>query len=159
LRGQRELVSGPFQGPLSVPPGSIMLCIGLGSFADDLATELLVRILRDQKVDARHLSIEDLSALMPPEATPDSVSVVYLVSALPGEERERGEPIAEKLRQRFPGACLVTVFLPGMLLQPGPATDTLPNADRAATSFGHAAQICLDLQQDRTKNGAVREAS
>src|ERR1019366_7874063 len=62
LRIQREQLTGPFQGPLTVPPGTMMLCVGLGSTADDLATELLVRILRDQKVDARHLSIEDLRA-------------------------------------------------------------------------------------------------
>jgi hypothetical protein len=45
-----------------------MVCVGLGSMADDLATELLVRILRDQKIDARHMSIEDLAAWPPPEA-------------------------------------------------------------------------------------------
>ena len=60
LRNQREHATGKFQGPLAVPPGSVMLCVGLGSMADDLATELLVRILREQKIDARHLSIEDL---------------------------------------------------------------------------------------------------
>jgi hypothetical protein len=159
LRSERERVFGPYQGPLSVPPGSIMLCVGLGSTTDDLATELLVRILREQKVDARHLSIEDLGALPPPDAKPTSVSVVYLVSAFPSEERARGESTAEKVRQRFPSACLVTVFLPGMLLQAGPVTDTIRNADRAATSFGHAAQICLSMQQDQNKSGAVREAT
>jgi predicted PurR-regulated permease PerM len=159
LRSERERVFGPYQGPLSVPPGSIMLCVGLGSTTDDLATELLVRILREQKVDARHLSIEDLGALPPPDANPGSVSVVYLVSAFPSEERARGESTAEKVRQRFPGACLVTVFLPGMLLQAGPVIDTIRNADRAATSFGHAAQICLSMQQDQNKSGAVRETT
>jgi predicted PurR-regulated permease PerM len=159
LRSQREEVSGPFQGPLSVPPGSIMLCVGLGSTSDDLATELLVRILRDQKVDARHVSIEDLSAPPPPGASPGGVSVVYLVSAFPSEERDRGESTAQKVRERIPGVCVVTVFLPGILLQSGPQVDTIPNADRAATSFGHAAQICLSLQQDKIKNGAVREVT
>jgi predicted PurR-regulated permease PerM len=159
LRSQREQVYGPFQGPLSVPPGSVMLCVGLGSTTDDLATELLVRILRDQKVDARHMSIEDLSAPPPPDASPGGVSVVYLVSAFPSEERDRSESTAEKLRELFPGACLVTVFLPGILLQTGPEIDTVANADRAATSFGHAAQICLSLQQDKIKNGTVREVT
>jgi predicted PurR-regulated permease PerM len=151
LRSQREQVSGPFQGPLSVPPGSVMLCVGLGSTSDDLATELLVRILRDQKVDARHVSIEDLSQPLPPGASPGGVSVVYLVSAFPSEERDRGESTAEMVRERIPGVCVVTLFLPGILLQPGPQIDTIPNADRAATSFGHAAQICLSLQEDQSK--------
>jgi predicted PurR-regulated permease PerM len=159
LRTQREQTFGPFQGPLSVPPGSIMLCIGMGSPADELATELLVRILRDQKVDARHLSIDDLNAPPPPEASPDSVSVVYLVSAFPSEERKRGESVAARARERFPGVRLVTVFLPGMLLQTSRAIETVPGADKAATSFGHAVQICLDMQQDQVKTGADRAAT
>jgi predicted PurR-regulated permease PerM len=159
LRTQREQTHGPFQGPLSVPPGSIMLCIGLGSPADDLATELLVRILRDQKVDARHLSIDDLNAAPPPDASPDSVSVVYLVSAFPSEERTRGESVAARILERFPGVRLVTVFLPGMLLQARPAIDTVPSADKAAVSFSHAVQICLDMQHTAVKAGAGRAAN
>jgi len=159
LRTQREQTYGPFQGPLSVPPGSIMLCVGMGSSSDDLATELLVRILRDQKVDARHLSIDDLNAPPPPEASPGSVSVVYLVSAFPSEERKRGESVADRARERFPGVRLVTVFLPGMLLQTSRAIETVPGADKAATSFGHAVQICLDMQQDQVKTGADRAAT
>jgi predicted PurR-regulated permease PerM len=155
LRTQRELTDGPFQGPLLVPPGSIMLCIGLGSPFDDLATELLVRILRDQKIDARHLSMEDLNAPPPPDASPDSVSVVYLVSALPGEERTRGEEFGIRIRERFPKVRLITLFLPGILLQSKAAIDTVAGADKAATSFGHAVQICLDMQDDEVKPGAA----
>jgi hypothetical protein len=159
LRTQREQTYGPFQGPLSVPPGSIMLCIGMGSLADDLATELLVRILRDQKVDARHLSIDDLNAPPPPDASPDIVSVVYLVSAYPSEERKRSESVAARIRERFPAVRLVTVFLPGMLLPASPVIETVATADKAATSFGHAVQICLDMQQDQIKTGASRTAT
>jgi hypothetical protein len=158
LRTQRERRDGPFQGPLAVPPGSIMICIGMGSSADDLAAELLVRILRDQKVDARHLSIDDLSAPPPPDAVPGSVSVVYLVSAFPSEERKKGESVATLIRERFPAIHLVTVFLPGMLLQTSPGVDTVPGADKAATSFGQAVQICVDMQQEQQKAGADGEA-
>ena len=159
LRTQREQTYGPFQGPLSVPPGSIMLCVGMGSPSDDLATELLVRILRDQKVDARHLSIDDLDAPPPPDASPDIVSVVYLVSAYPSEERKRCEAVAARVRERFPAVRLVTVFLPGMLLPASPVIETVATADKAATSFGHAVQICLDMQQDQIKTGASRTGS
>jgi len=136
-----------------------MLCIGMGSPADDLATELLVRILRDQKVDARHLSIDDLNAPPPPDASPDIVSVVYLVSAYPSEERKRSESVAARVRERFPAVRLVTVFLPGMLLPASPVIETVATADKAATSFGHAVQICLDMQQDQIKAGASRTGS
>jgi predicted PurR-regulated permease PerM len=147
LRQQREQVSGRWQGPLSVPAGSVIVCVSLGSMADDLAAELLVRILRDQKIDARHMSLEDLDAAPPPNAA-EAVSIVYVVSAFPSEERSRGDDAAEKLRQRFPNACLVAVYLPGMLLQDDElgAGDSIREADKSAGSLGHAVQICLDMQ-------------
>jgi predicted PurR-regulated permease PerM len=147
LRQLREQASGRWQGPLVVPPGSVMVCVGLGSISDDLATELLVRILRDQKIDARHMSLEDLDAAVPPNAA-DAVSIVYVVSAFPSEERSRGEATADKMRVLFPQACLVAVFLPGMLLQPEEDGEgaSLRSADKSAGSLGHAVQICLDMQ-------------
>jgi predicted PurR-regulated permease PerM len=147
LRQLREQASGRWQGPLVVPPGSVMVCVGLGSISDDLATELLVRILRDQKIDARHMPLEDLDVALPPNAA-EAVSIVYVVSAFPSEERSRGEATAEKLRQRFPQACIVAVYLPGMLLQPEEEAEDmrLSGADKSAGSLGHAVQICLDMQ-------------
>jgi len=147
LRRQRESISGRWQGPLEVPAGSVMVCVGLGTMADDLATELLVRILRDQKIDARHMSLEDLSAVPPPNAA-DAVSIVYVVSAFPSEERERGDATAQEMRRRFPRACIVAVFLPGMLLQPEAegGGGEMHEADKSASSLGHAVQICLDMQ-------------
>ena len=150
LRLQRELQSGRWQGPLSVPPGSVMLCLGLGSMSDELAAELLVRILRTQNIDARHMSLDDLNAVPPPN-TADAVSMIYLVSAFPSEERNRGEPVAQEVRRRLPNACIVAVYLPGMLLQPeiGPGLDVpnVPGMDKTADSLGHAVQICLDLHR------------
>jgi hypothetical protein len=150
LRRQREQISGRWQGPLVVPAGSVMLCVGLGSMADDLATELLVRILREQKIDARHMSLEDMAAVPPPNAA-DAVAIVYVVSAFPSEERGRGEATVEELRRRFPQACIVAVFLPGMLLQPEPVVVGVSGADKAASSLGHAMQICLDLHRESTQ--------
>jgi predicted PurR-regulated permease PerM len=145
LRQQREQASGRWQGPLSVPAGSVMVCVGLGTIADDLATELLVRILREQKIDARHMALEDLNAESPPNAA-DAVSIVYVVSAFPSEERNRGDATAAEMRRRFPRACIVAVFLPGMLLQPDEGPDPeMHGADKSATSLGHAVQICLDM--------------
>jgi predicted PurR-regulated permease PerM len=152
LRQQRENTFGRWQGPLVVPPGSIMLCVGLGTISDDLATELLTRILRDQKIDARHISLEDMSAPPPPDTSPANVSVVYVVSAYPGEEREKGASVAAAIRKRLPDARLVTLFMPGMPLQAASRLDSVPEADHAATSFGEALQICLTLQSDAAKS-------
>lgn len=147
LRQQREQTSGRWQGPLAVPAGSVIVCVSLGSIADDLAAELLVRILRDQKIDARHMSLEDLDSTPPPNAA-EAVSIVYVVSAFPSKERSRGDAASEKLRQRFPNACLVAVFLPGMLLQANEedADESMHGADKTAGSLGHAVQICVDMQ-------------
>ncbi len=152
LRQQRELQSGRWQGPLSVPPGSVMLCLGLGSIQDELAAELLVRILRDQKIDARHMSLDDLSAVPPPNAA-DAISIVYLVSAFPSAERMRGEATAQQMRARLPNACIVAVYLPGMLLQPelGPEL-VMPKAhgvDKTAGSLTQAVQICTEMHGEK----------
>jgi len=152
LRQQREQVSGRWQGPVAVPPGSVIVCVSLGSMSDDLAAELLVRILREQKMDARHMSVEDLAAAPPPNAA-EAVSIVYIVSAFPSEERSLGEAAAQKLREEFPNACIVAVFLPGMLLREDEVGEgpTIPGSDKSAGSLGHAVQICLDMQPKATE--------
>lgn len=144
LRLERERIAGPYQGPLAVPPGSVMLCVGLGSVPDDLATELLVRALRDQKIDARHISIAELDAPTPSGASVDGVSMAFVVSAFPGAERDQGEKVATLIRQRLPAVRIVSVFLHGLALQTATSIDSIRGADKAATSFGHAVQICLD---------------
>jgi predicted PurR-regulated permease PerM len=146
LRQRRENLFGRWQGPLKVPPGSVMLCISLGSIADDLATELLVRILRDRKIDARHLSLADLQGVPPPEASPESISMAFITSAFPSEERAQGPKVADDLRSRFPKACVATVYLPGLLSQPD-VPGHAPKVDRTATSFVQAVQVCLDWHE------------
>ncbi len=57
-----------------------------------------------------------------------------------------------------PAARLGTLFLPGMLLQPGSVVDGVRDFDHAATSFGEAVQICLGLQTEAAKSAKLREA-
>jgi predicted PurR-regulated permease PerM len=151
LRQQREQLIGRWQGPLAVPPGSVMLCVTMGSIVDDLATELLVRILREKKLDARHLSVEDLKQVPPPEAARGGVSMVYVVSSAHGEDRKAANAVAEQVRARFADALLVDLCLPGLVLQQGSSIDTIPSADKSATSLAEALQICLDWLEERTK--------
>jgi predicted PurR-regulated permease PerM len=151
LRQQREQLSGPWQGPMAVPLGSVMICLSLGAILDDLAAELLVRALRDKKLDARHVSLEDLGRTLPPETTAGGVSLVYVVSAAPDERRKGAEAAAEQARQRFPGAHLVGLLLPGLILQAEPAIDTIRGADDSAASFVEAMQICREWLEGRTK--------
>ena len=109
LRRQREAVLGRYQGSLEVEPGSVALCVGLGSFRDDLGTEILVRVLRQAKVDARHVSIDDFDH-RPEEARLDSVAILFVVSMAPELEWERGEALVGMLRDRLPGVPVVVVF-------------------------------------------------
>jgi predicted PurR-regulated permease PerM len=115
LRQHREDAFGRWQGPLTVPVGSVVLCMGLGSVANDLATELLTRILRDLKIDARHLSIDDFTAFDAephPDATPDAVSMVYVVSTHPAVEQGAFDDAVALVRGRIPEACIVGVVFP-----------------------------------------------
>jgi predicted PurR-regulated permease PerM len=146
LRQQREHLIGRWQGPVNVPPDSVIVCVSLGSIPDDLVAELLVRILRDHKIDARHFSVKDAVEL-PPEATPNSVAIVFLVSAFPGLERERCDAAAEYIRKLLPGVMLVNVFLPGMSGQvPDPAP--LGKADHVVACLVDAVQFCLEQRQE-----------
>ena len=141
LRQHREQLIGKWQGPVAVRPGSILLCLGLGSSADTLAAELLVRVLREQGLDARHVSMDDFDAgSRPPDANPAAIAIIYLVSAFPSAEREHFGQAADRLRQQLPSARLVSLFLPGVA--PGSALSPhVANADYAVSSFVEAVQV------------------
>lgn len=145
LRRQREQSAGKWQGPLAVPRGSVVICLGLGSTADDFAAELLVRVLREKKLDARHFSLRDLNDPLPPGATAGGIGLVYLVSAFPGEERDRREAVAQRIRESLPAALVMMVLLPGM----SHGSESLAEADKTGmtvTSFVEALQFCLERQ-------------
>jgi hypothetical protein len=154
LRQYREQLTGKWQGPLSVRPGSVMICLGMGSNADDLAAELLVRILLEHELDARHFSIEDADTELPADATPGGTAIVYLVSAFSQMERGRHEVVVERVRQLLPGALLVNVLLPGVSVHPE-STSQVADTDHAVSSFVQALQICLERQQERPSAGVA----
>jgi len=151
LREQRERLSGRWQGPLGVPPGSVVICVGLGSPADDLAAELLVRLLRGETMDARHFSPGDLDADLPPGAHPDGVSIVYLVSAFPSPERDRGNAIRNRVLELLPHANVMRVSCPGVTVPSVPSTGCT-TVDPIASSLGEAIQICLSSRDARSRS-------
>jgi predicted PurR-regulated permease PerM len=156
LRQEREQLAGKWQGPLGVPAGSLILCIGLGSPADDLATELLARLLRKEAIDARHFSSADADAGLPPGADPDGVAIVYLVSAFPSPEREGAPAIIRQLHELFPRATLVRVFCPGVatLAEAAESGDAQP----AVGSLEEAIQMALSWQKVRGEPGSPSRA-
>ena len=154
LRQQREQLTGKWQGPLGVPCGSIVICMALGSPADDLATELLVRLLRSERIDARHFSSAEIDAGLPPGADPDGVATVFLVSAFPSPERERADSISQQLHGLLPQANRIRVFCPGVtpLSEPGSSTG---NPEPTVSSLGQAIEICVAWHEARSKRGPL----
>jgi hypothetical protein len=145
LRQQRVDASGRWQGPLAVAPGSMVLCVGLGSTGDDLVTEIFVRILRDLSIDGRHATVEDIEAFQaepPPEATPNSVSMVYIVSAAPARDRDHCDSMAAQMRRWFPEAGIIAVLLPQLLTVSQPVALS-PDVNQVANSFEEAAQHAI----------------
>lgn len=146
LRHQREQLTGKWQGPLGVPRGSIVICMALGSPADDLATELLVRLLRSERMDARHFSSAEINAGLPPGADPDGVAIVFLVSAFPGPEGERADSIIQPLHGLLPQANLIKVFCPGVTAGSEPSSST-GNDEPTVNSLGQAIEICVSWRE------------
>lgn len=148
LRQHREQLTGRWQGPVNVASGSILLCLGLGSPADTIAAELLVRALREQHLDARHVSLEDFDAgSRPPDANPAAIAIACLVSAFPSAERTHAPQTIGRLRTHLPGAWIVSVFLPGMSIQSDVASPPVGKADDAVNSFVQAVEVCLERQR------------
>jgi predicted PurR-regulated permease PerM len=144
LRHRREVALGRWQGPLQVAPGSVVLCLGLGSVREDLCTELLVRVLRDLDIDARHISVADLDAPPPDNAVRGSVALVFIVSDLRLEgDRERRTVVAMRVRQAFTAAALAGV-VPKRQLSDAERDALLTGLDLLAQSFETAAQLALE---------------
>jgi predicted PurR-regulated permease PerM len=147
LRQQREQLTGKWQGPIGVPRGSIVICMALGSAADDLASELLVRLLRSERIDARHFSTAEIDAGLPPGADPDGVAIVFLVSAFRSPERERADSISQQLHELLPQANLIRVFCSGAAALS--ESSESGNAEPMAGSLGEALQISVSWQKAR----------
>jgi predicted PurR-regulated permease PerM len=155
LRQQREQLTGKWQGPLGVPAGSIVICMALGLPADDLATEMLVRILRSERIDARNFSPAEIDAGLPPGADPDGVAIAFLVSAFPNPERERAESIRLRLHELLPQANLLSVFCPGAATLPESGNSGDP-PEFTVNSLEQAIEICISWREVCSKRDPSR---
>jgi len=117
--------------------------------ADDLTTEVLVRLLRKEGIDARHFSPADIDTGLPPGADPDGVAMIYVVSAFPSAERTRADSISRQLQELFPGATLIRVFCPGVAARSEPAEGG--SAPAAVGCLEEAVQISQSWQKARSK--------
>jgi hypothetical protein len=153
LRAQRELRTGRWQGPLTVPPNSITLCVGLNTVGDELATEVLVRVLRHRTIDARHLTVNELLNEPPAGASADSVGMIYIVCAFRSDDREHAAPVLTALRERFPQVWICALLIPGLLATSAPeiASADAGNADQTVHSFHEAETLAVERYRNQTK--------
>ncbi|SNT31331.1 Predicted PurR-regulated permease PerM [Noviherbaspirillum humi] len=110
LRQLREARFGRWQGPLDVPAKSVVLCAGLGSQRDDLLSELLVRALRQDEVDARSVVIGTASEN--PGADKGGLVSTVFITYPTDAALEPWLAAAAELRADLPQALLVTIRLP-----------------------------------------------
>jgi len=135
LRLQREALLGRWQGPLQVSKGSMVLCVGFGSLRDDLLTEILVRVLRELKIDARSGSVMEPGD-RPKDFDPESVALVFIVGL---EETTGGDQYANsvtQLRAILPQVPIVAM-MPGEAVADGQLL-TRYGLDAVALSFESA---------------------
>jgi predicted PurR-regulated permease PerM len=139
LRLQREQVSGRLQGPMTVPPGSIVVCVGLGSLGDDFVTEILVRVLRDRSIDARHVSHDEYCGPMPEGMVPGSASMLCAVTVNRHRSSANLQAVIATARSRSADACIMVVSLAIPAADEG-QLDAYAGADLTASSFVEAAR-------------------
>ena len=149
MRDSRISATGEWQGSFDVPPGSLVLTIGLDGQFDELATEILVRVLREQKIDARSMSMEDLDEPAPPEASPELVSIVCLVSIDPLNNREKMDQAIQKFRESLPHCKQFAVLLPSPFENPDLRECRFEQADHVSHSFEDALQSCVKALQSK----------
>ncbi|CAH0190216.1 AI-2 transport protein TqsA [Massilia sp. Bi118] len=135
LRQMREARLGRWQGALDVPAHSVVLCVGLATMRDDMLSELLVRALREDQVDARSFSIIGDSENPGPDKA-DLVSTVFI--NYPTEAMlDQWLTAVANLRAGLPEAMLVTIRLP--LIDPVPSASLVEKqVDMVLRSFEEA---------------------
>ena len=121
LRQARQQVDGHWQGPLKVAPGSVLLCVSMADEDARLITELLVRVLRSEHWDARHVTVQEL-ADPPADVQVDGVGSVFVVGA-------RHAPVVDAHVQLLNAALVEVPQARVVLMQPWP--DEQPSATLA----------------------------
>jgi len=157
LRERREEVSGRWQGPLAVPAGSIALCISMGTAYDDLATELLTRVLGGLHIDARHLKLKELHNFdveSHTHLTPGAIAVIYVVDTEPEVKWERVDAHVAELRQRLPDARIIIVCFSEPLASNKADSLTRTHVDAVVHLLEEAAQYALPIAR-QTNTQAV----
>ncbi|WGG52330.1 hypothetical protein [Rugamonas sp. DEMB1] len=142
LRHRREALLGENQGALDVPAGTIVLCIGAGSVGDELAAEILVRILRQQGIDGRHMALDEFDGTPPDDFNPAVLALYCLVSIEPAKEQSQIAAALAALAGFLPDAEPLALLLASPFEQLVLQDSDAGGGRAVARSFEAAAQAC-----------------
>lgn len=143
LRHRREDLYGKWQGALDVPDGTVVLGIDMGLAGDELAAEILVRILQEQRIDGRHIAQDEFGVNPPSGAKPEIISVICLVSTDPVGERQRIDATLADLKIRLPHAKRLVLILPSPFDHIDLSNGIDADGAEVVYSFEEAALRCL----------------
>lgn len=156
LRRQQRTLSGAMTAGAGASAGaSIVPCIGLAALGDELATELLVRIVRDMRIDARHVTIADLDAPWPPDVNERSIAAVCIVSVAPGCERDTAIAVAKDVRARLPGTPVIALLMRDLL----DTSDDLPIGDTIDRVVDSLQSAAIEIAERVAEQRGTRQAA
>jgi predicted PurR-regulated permease PerM len=115
LRQRREGADARRASSAKGKPGDTVICISLGTHVDDFVAEILTRVLSELGIKARHISVKEFEAsgtAMSDAERQESVSMVFIVTALPSRGASTAAQVAATSRLRTPQAQLVLVCVP-----------------------------------------------
>ena len=147
LRARRELLARRQALP-GAAGARQLLCIGVGSIFNELAAEVLVRVLAKARIDSHHLLLEDLGDAALHGADASRVAAVCLVSLQPGEESERIEALARDIRASMPQARILVLVLEGPYHDCNPLERGLAGVDSTIHSYEDMLGSCLETVAD-----------
>jgi predicted PurR-regulated permease PerM len=146
LRQERQHVEGRWQGPLDVAPGSVVMCVSMPAAESHLIAELLVRVFRNEHLDARHLTVEEL-AHPPADARFESVGAVFVVGTTADKVVAADVGVLNACLDRMAAAAVVLV-LP-MLPGPRPSVDHIAADHVHHTAYSFEEAIALVRHRHR----------
>lgn len=157
LRDRRELLGG--RQALGGRPGcSTILCVGASSVFNELAAEVLVRILAQARVDARHLLPEDLDDAGLHGADPAKVAAVCLVSLGPCKETAEIEAMARNIRVTMPSARIFVLALQGPYRDCEQLKGSVTDTDMTLRSYEDMLKVCLETLRPKAELPGVATA-
>ena len=142
LREQREKANEQIVVE-PVSPGSIVLCVGAGGTGDELAAEILVRILEKQGIEGRHVVPEAIDAFLSDASKTGKIAVCCVASIKPIVEHDVVVSILSKVNAVVPDTKLIALLIASPFEELMLTDYTLPHHCEILASLETTIQHCL----------------